>query len=353
MSRSLRTRSIPLQQHTDAHAGLKLDSQSRKDQPLQNIGSNAAPPRRKGRAPIGALGEKLKAKVRALSPLPPSSPARSSSPRLEAGPQSDSLPVATSDDFHDFTAQDKHFTYDEGQGQGNHLDFSPRCYTEHDVAFESSPANRGTGSDPFGFFAVEQTLKAERQEQPQNRPTLGRNERASFTPIPQKLYSAASGSLPSTPAKPEASGIRKRKSSSDSDAEISRIQEDLMNDDDDEGSQGEEVRARRKQRQNKPRESIDADKLAREWKASLPKRRVRRHTQRGQKEDPDKEEGDRQTRRRRTKPETKTKTRLKKEEHEAVNVDVNEKFVEERKTRLEFFKKLQGYEIQKENVYII
>ncbi len=60
-----------------------------------------------------------------------------------------------------------------------------------------------------------------------------------------------------------------------------------MNDDDDEGSQGEEVRARRgKQCQNKLRESIDADKLAREWKASLPKRRVRRHTQRGQKEDP-------------------------------------------------------------------
>ncbi len=31
----------------------------------------------------------------------------------------------------------------------------------------------------------------------------------------------------------------------------------------------------------------------------------------------------------------------------------SQKFVEERKTRLEFFKKLQGYEIHKENVYII
>ncbi|KAK0454430.1 hypothetical protein EV421DRAFT_416817 [Armillaria borealis] len=355
MSRSLRTRSIRLQQPTDAPTGLKLDSQSRKDQPLQNIGSNAARPRRRGRAPIGALGKKLKLKARALSPLPPSSPTRSSSPRLEAGPESDSLPVATSDDFHDFTTQNKPFGYNEDQGQGHHLDFSPRCYGEQDVLFESSPTNRRTGSDPFGFFAVEQTLKADRQEHLQTRPTLGRNDHAPFTPIPQKLYSAASGSLPSTPspAKPEASGIRKRKSSDDSDAEISQIQEDLMNDED-EGSQGEEVMARRgKQRQNQPRESIDADKLAREWKASLPKRRVRRHTQRGQKEDPDKEEGDRKTRRRRTKPESKTKTRPKKEEHEAVNVDVNEKFVEERKTRLEFFKKLQGYEIHKENVYII
>ncbi|KAK0486336.1 hypothetical protein IW261DRAFT_792183 [Armillaria novae-zelandiae] len=353
MSRSLRTRSIPIQQPIDAPSGLKFDSQSPKDRPLQNIGSNAARPRRRARAPIGALGEKLKAKARALSPLPPSSPTRSSSPRLEAGPESDSLPVATSDDSRDFTAQNKHFGYDEDQGQGNHLDFSPRCYAEQDV-FESSSANRGTGSDPFGFFAVEQTLKAERQEQPQTRPTLGRNECAPSTPIPQKLYSAASASLPSTPspAKPEASGIHKRKFSSDSDAETSQIQEDLMNNDHDEGSQGEEGGARRKQRQTKPRESIDADKLAREWKASLPKRRVRRHTQRGQKEDPDKEEGDRK-RRRRTKPETKTKTRPKKEEHEAVNVDVNEKFVEERKTRLEFFKKLQGYEIHKENVYII
>ncbi|KAK0494962.1 hypothetical protein EDD18DRAFT_289204 [Armillaria luteobubalina] len=355
MSRSLRTRSIPLQQPIDDPAGLKLDSKSRKDQPLQNIGSNAVRPRRRARAPIGALGEKLKAKARALSPLPPSSPTHSSSPTLEAGPQSDSLPVATSDDFHDFTAQDKHFGYDDDQDKGTHLDFSPRCYAEQDVVFESSPVNRGTGSDPFGFFAVEQTLKANRQEQPQTRPTLGRNARAPFTSMPQKLYSVASGSLPSTPssAKPEASGIHKRKSSSDSDAEISRIQEDLMNDEHDEGSQGEGVRARRKQRQNKPRESIDADTLAREWKASLPKRRVRRQTQHGQKEDPDKEEGDRKTRRRRTKPETKTKTRPKKEEHEAVNVDVNEKFVEERKTRLEFFKKLQGYEMQKENVYII
>lgn len=355
MSRSLRTRSIRLQQPTDAPTGVKLDYQSRKDQPLQNIGSNAVRPRRRGRAPIGALGEKLKSKARALSPLPPSSPTRSSSPRLEAGPESDSLPVATSDDFHDFTTQNKHFGYNEDQGQGHHLDFSPRCYGEQDVLFESSPTNRRTGSDPFGFFAVEQTLKADRQEHLQTRPTLGRNDHAPFTPTPQKLYSAASGSLPSTPSptKPEASGIRKRKSSDDSDAEISQIQEDLMNDED-EGSQGEEVRARRgKQRQNQPRESIDADKLAREWKASLPKRRVRRPTQRGQKEDPDKEEGDRKTRRRRTKPESKTKTRPKKEEHEAVNVDVNKKFVEERKTRLEFFKKLQGYEIHKENVYII
>lgn len=327
MSRSLRTRSIPLQQSNDAPAGLKLDSQSRKDQPLQIIGSNAARPRRRGRVPTGALGEKLKLKARALSPLPPSSPTRSSSPRLEAGPESDSLPVATSDDCYDFTTQNKHFGYDEDQGQGHHLDFSPRCYGEQDVVFESPPTNRRTGSDPFGFFAVEQTLKADRQEHLQTHPTLGRVDHAPFTPVPQKLSSAASGSLPSTPspAKPEASGIRKRKSSDDSDAEISQIQEDLMNDDDDEGSQGEEVRARRgKQCQNKLRESIDADKLAREWKASLPKRRVRRHTQRGQKEDPDKEEGDRKTRRHRTKPESKAKTRPKKVEHEAVNVDVNE-----------------------------
>ncbi|KAK0459205.1 uncharacterized protein EV420DRAFT_1763648 [Desarmillaria tabescens] len=364
MSRSLRTRSIRSQQPSDTTADLKLDYKSHEDQPLQNIGSNAVRPRRRGRVPIGALGEKLKLKARALSPLPPSSPTRSSSPRLEAGPESDSLPIATSDDFHEFTTQNTQFGYKvEDHDQGRYLDFSPRCYGEQGAIFESPPSNRKSGSDPFGFFAVEQTLKAERQEQPLPHPTVDRNDHAPFTPLRQKLYSAAisdaprtSGSLPSTPspAKPEASGSRKRKSSDDSDAEISQIQEDLLNGDDVE-SQSEEVKVRGgKQKQNKPRESIDPDKLAREWKASLPKRRVRRRTQRGQKEDPDKEESDRKaTRRRRTKPESKTKTRPKKEEHEAVNVDVDEKFVEERKTRLEFFKKLEGYEIHKENVYII
>ncbi|KAK0212351.1 hypothetical protein DFS33DRAFT_1280865 [Desarmillaria ectypa] len=364
MSRSLRTRSILLQQPSDTTADLKLDSKSCKDQPLQNIGSNAVRPKRRGRAPIGALGEKLKLKARALSPLPPSSPTCSLSPRLEAGPESDSLPIATSDDFHEFTTQNTHFGYKvEDQDQGRHLDFSPRCYSEQEVMFESPPTDRKSGSDPFGFFAVEQTLKAERQEQSLPRPMLDYNEHAPFTLLRQKLYSAAvsdaprtSGSLPRTPspAKADASGSRKRKSSDDSDAEFLQIQEELVNDDD-EGCQSEEVRAQEgKQRQNKSRESINPDKLAKEWKASLPKRRVRRHTQRGQKEDPDKEEGVRRAMgRRRTKLGSKSKTRPKKGEHEAVNVDVDEKFVEERKMRLEFFKKLEAYEIHKENVYII
>ncbi|KAG7449847.1 uncharacterized protein BT62DRAFT_991927 [Guyanagaster necrorhizus] len=370
MSRSLRTRSIRLQQPSDIcedTADLKLDSQSRNNQPLQNIGSNASRPRRRGRAPIGALGEKLKLKAKALSPLPPSSPTRFSSPILEAGPESDSLPTATSDDFHEFTTESTRFGYNgEDLDQAFYLDFSPRCYVAQDVIFEAPPINRGTGSDPFGFFAVEETLKADRREQPLTHPMLDRNEQAPVTTPRQKLYPATvspaprtSGALPSTPSsvKPESSGIPKHKSSDDSDAEISQIQEDPVNNDN-EGSEvgeGEKVRARRgKQRQTIPRESIDPDKLAKEWKASLPKRRVRRQTQRGQKEDPDKEEGDRKTTRgRRTKSESKTKTRPKKEEHEAVNDDVDEKFVEERKARLEFFKKLEGYEIHKENVYII
>ncbi|EEB91222.1 hypothetical protein MPER_10452 [Moniliophthora perniciosa FA553] len=131
---------------------------------------NARPRRRRPKVPQGALGQKLKPAIPS-SPLPPSSPVASSSTHGQ-----DFLPIATSDGEmppnqvgHNAWQVDNGDDADEWK---ENIDFSSQWY-DGDGNFVAPKAEEAeeavpspNGSDPFGFFAVEKQLQAERAVQP-------------------------------------------------------------------------------------------------------------------------------------------------------------------------------------------
>lgn len=181
--------------------------------------NTSSKPRRKVKAPGGVLGAKLRAaKPPIPSSLPPSSPPSASSHFPEPVPQ---------------------HTYNNDQPMSSSGDSEfelPRFErAEHDFSGKSDPS---TGSDPFGFFAVEKKLKAQRA-QDENRPPRYRvappplintalgQEHPATPPTPRKrhrkrravaspalsganVFSPKTDSLPSTPS-PSKPSTRKGK----------------------------------------------------------------------------------------------------------------------------------------------
>ncbi|KAJ3824779.1 hypothetical protein F5880DRAFT_325234 [Lentinula raphanica] len=322
-----------------------------------------ARPRRKPKAPKGALALKLKAKAgrqqqqqqpvpaREPSPLPPSSPFASSSQSIQ------DLPVATSD-AHD-QENGKRF-FEEAEAEEDH-DFESDCYGKPEEEVDAQETvYSAPNSDPFGFFALEAKLKAERAQHPTNplrapftqplkvprSPHKSRIRKDLTTASRQKgLANGDSPSLPSSPspAKPRRAtkrGLTQGTNSDETEKEHPESDKNTQDsdtpDDQPQKPPKPKVRGKGKQRQPMSDKSIDPEVLARDLKALLPKRASRKR-----RADSESEESD-----------PKPRRRSKRDRQGRKDAVVKEKDAELQK-RIEYFKKLEGYKVAKENVYVI
>lgn len=354
-----------------------LDALPRQKQPLQDITDRFAPdaadyhhvptprPKRRAKAPIGTLGQRLKAR-HAPSSLPPSSPIPSSSQFP------DSLPTITSDFADQYGGGGGQFDHEEDE---DNLDFDNEHYGDDDdenMNPQLSPSKDIANlSDPFGFFAVEKKIKAERilpKPQPRYRgqppPRIitvdDPEERLEMPPRPHKqrvgkrpaagspgrssagVFSPRSGSMPSTPS-PVKTSTASRKSvarhhgayQSPQESDLEGADEgsaDVVTDHDDVDSPAAAVKERRKPRgSGRPVQPV---KLANSLKALLPKRPVRKaaaasgasNRGRGKTSKAESEDEDAQVVKKKVTKKTKTtgRKKAKKGDEEEIDVDVDE-----------------------------
>ncbi|KAG7085737.1 hypothetical protein E1B28_003280 [Marasmius oreades] len=330
-------------------------------------------PKRRTKVPKGALGRKLKRTAQPAaqtSSLPPSSP---------IGPSSaDFLPIASSDDgikrLQEVEGQGHGFWMDEDREEdwkGN-IDFSSQCYDGdgnyialrfQDAAEEEVPI--ANDPDPFGFFAVEEKLKAERSRQPlkpskpllpPSKPTTlplnppctphkRRIGRHAVTASSRSSSPGRSNRLPSSPspAKRPSERFVTRETNLDNDEEIAP----LIVDHDDTPPKAD-GRRKKPRRDDSP---VSPERLAKSLTCLLPRRRRRGKNPRTYKDEDDSED-EQPTAKRQTRRRQKPREAVRQDEDGEIDVDV-ERMAQERQARLEYFKKLQNYEIAKENVYVI
>ncbi|KAK1231654.1 hypothetical protein PQX77_005220 [Marasmius sp. AFHP31] len=337
-------------------------------------------PKRRAKVPTGALGQKLTRPAPASS-LPPSSPIASST----------YLPIASSvvdggDDnaitpSQETQATSHGFWADEvvEDNWKENIDFSSQCYDENgefiapQVEEEAEQVPLGD-SDPFGFFAVEEKLKAERARRPPSapkgpspsnppsKPTLTQPVKPPRTPhkrrVGKRPLSASLSSRDSSPARSElllsSPSPTKRLSERfnaqrETELEIPEESAPVETDADDSPSK---ATGRRK----RPRLSdspVNPERLAKSLTSLLPKRRGRGKVY--YEEEDDDEEVEFHTRKRATRGRRKSKDAkdAKHQEEEEEELDLDERMAQERQARLAYFKKLQNYEVARENVYVV
>ncbi|KAJ3789642.1 hypothetical protein GGU10DRAFT_384002 [Lentinula aff. detonsa] len=321
-------------------------------------------PRRKPKAPKGILGAKLKSRAapkpqstRNFSPLPPSSPFASSSQFTQ-----DLLPVAATSEAQTHDIGKRFF---EEVEVDEDRDFESDAYgtLEGEVGVQET-VDYAEDSDPFGFFALEAKLKAERTQRsisaatlpapfaqslkvPPRSPHKARIRKSFMTESGRKdVAKGDSPSLPSSPspAKPRRATKRGLAKGTNSDkTEREHSQGDGNNQDIDHPHGQLQYRAktqaggRRKQPIND--KSVDPEKLARDLKALLPKRATRRNGKRPIGSDSDEVEHE-------------THRGVKRGKQGKNNAGDDEMDAERQK-RLDYFKKLESYKVAKENVYVI
>ncbi|THV06169.1 hypothetical protein K435DRAFT_789602 [Dendrothele bispora CBS 962.96] len=338
---------------------------TRNDDSVQNLpdteGRIHAPrPRRRVKAPVGELGRKLKEKAAETSSLPPSSPV-SGSPSSSR----DSLPAVTSEDVEPFTNKWWHEQEDDAEP-----DLAPEYHDLEEVEPElPSPGHMHPSqpSDPFGFSAVERMLKEERLKRPlpaksQSRtrlPPIASTQtlRAPRTPhkqgIRKRLGTASldnvldnkTPSLPSSPSPAKRPAKRRLSTNlSTNEESVEQITAEERNEVEDAEVETETERRpiRRRGRPKKVRDSdgpVDPSQVVENLQALLPRRRTATREAKKQKvaENID---------------ESKGRT-AKKQSVGEMFVDDEEKWVQERRARVEYFKKLDNYQVHKENVYVV
>ncbi|KIK69014.1 hypothetical protein GYMLUDRAFT_35053 [Collybiopsis luxurians FD-317 M1] len=324
---------------------------------------------------------KLKAKVPAVgpktpqsppkfpsSPLPPSSPFASSSSQIFQY----SLPAASSEPFFSDQKKEKPFYARVEVEEDRDFDsdvygmMEDDCDAKRDIVFSTR------NPDPFGFFAMEAKLKAKRTQdsgttskmapvlivsQPLKPPRSPHKQRIGKRPS-ASLARGCSPSLPSSPSPAK----RRRVTKSDFAGEIidnsdGTEREPGKNDGNSHAVQFEGASRKRaktkvggrrdKTHVDKP---VDPKKLARDLTALLPKRAAQSNIKPRQgrtKVDSDCEEADghRHTRRSANRGKRANKT---------IGYDASDnEQITERQKRIEYFKKLESYEVAKENVYVI
>ncbi|KAJ7771986.1 hypothetical protein DFH07DRAFT_212870 [Mycena maculata] len=303
-------------------------------------------PKRKPKTPGGALGEKLRLRVidstkstanAFPSSLPPSSPPLYSSSSRGLSRSEDEVAQEIQDRGEVEEEEEPYRYANPDFGTMQPLD-------DEDADAENRAPTPATNSDPFGFFAVERKLKAKRAL-------------ASPPPLPQAAVLRASRRtddkgrddgrvMPATPHKPK---LGKRRLSPDADVfspaatslasspspvkagtSFAVVEKDGG---DDEGAPP---------RSKRPRQSSEA---------SVP---PRRSTRGGSKTAAPKAKGVTKPKTRARKAPTKTKARGKKKvEDNEPEDDQQEKFEAERRARLEYFRKLDDYSFEKEDVYVV
>ncbi|KAF8150499.1 hypothetical protein K438DRAFT_1943624 [Mycena galopus ATCC 62051] len=288
---------------------------------------------------MGALGEQLR--LRGVAPekvfpssLPPSSPPlyQSSSSQWVPGARremdEDAEPPFGHEDFGSMLPSDE-----EGDPD----------------AENRAPANL---SDPFGFFAVERKLKAKREQEIQAKPIPAAPLRASrstddkerddglvMPSTPHKpaigkrgpladVVSPASATLSGTP-----SPVKPARAKRESDANTGHELADEHEEDDDAPRRSKKPRRNSEESLQLPlrRSRRGQSKVVVEEEAPKPKKRVRKAP---------------------AKPKGKSKGKKKADEDNDPD-DLDEKFEAERRARLEYFKKLDDYSFEKENVYVV
>ncbi|CAK5266080.1 unnamed protein product [Mycena citricolor] len=347
----------------------------RKKAPFQDITSRfaaALPPtpssRRRAKAPGGAMGEKKRLRVvdnsrstnRALpSSLPPSSPPRPTSPSIGA-------PL---DEFE--TGLDP-FIDDENDVSFGRSDFeslSDKGEVDEDSDAENrAPANQ---SDPFGFFAIERKLKAERDAQPHPAP----HHASAIEHYPARLTDDKGRDdgrlMPATPHKPKAGKPSMESAAISLGSGVTTIPSSpspvkgtpgLV------GRAGNEQSPSLRRKHGSPGESSESDEESPPKKKTNPSpgdtplRRSARHR-------PVKPDAARPARKITSTKTTSTKKKAVKgkgkrrkeeadeeqeeeEEHQG-QVDKVSRQDAERKARVEYFKKLDHYSFEKEDVYVV
>ncbi|KAJ8076655.1 hypothetical protein PM082_001078 [Marasmius tenuissimus] len=311
-------------------------------------------PKRRAKVPTGALGQKLKRPVPASS-LPPSSPI----------PSSNYLPIASSvvdggDDNNAITPSQetqgtsRSFWADEvvEDNWKENIDFSSQCYDENgefivpQVEEEEERVPLGD-SDPFGFFAVEEKLKVERAKQPPSAPKA---------PSPSKPPSKPTLTQPVKPPRtPHKQRVGKRPlsaslSSRDSSPARSQL---LLSSPSPTKRSSERFNAQRETELEIPEESAPVETDADDSPSKATGRRKRPRGKVYYEEDDDDEEVEFHTRKRATRGRRKLKDAKHQEEEEGEEVDLDERMAQERQARLAYFKKLQNYEVARENVYVV
>ncbi|KAJ7647782.1 hypothetical protein FB45DRAFT_998726 [Roridomyces roridus] len=276
-------------------------------------------PRRKPKVPVGALGEKVRLRVveptaKAATPanvfpssLPPSSPPVYSS-------SSNDVPLLNSED--------------EVAQEIEEPRYNPSEFASDDEDAENRPPTP-TLSDPFGFFAVERKLKAARAAAP---PPVPRPSRA--TDDKQRDDGRI---MPSTPHKPR---LGKR------DADPSPATTSLA-------SSPSPVKDRTRDSLVEEDDSPPKRKKARPSPVmTLPVRRSARTRSKAASKEKDKAVEPKPKKRARKAP-TKRVPKVKKEEEDVEEDYDNDKYETERQARLEYFKKLDDYSFEKEDVFVV
>ncbi|KAJ7479991.1 hypothetical protein B0H11DRAFT_2026080, partial [Mycena galericulata] len=340
-----------------------------------------ARPRRKPKMPGGALGEKLRLRVIETtksttnafpSSLPPSSPPFYSS-------SSRGLPLLDSEDQ---VAQEIHGSEEEEEeALRRHPDFGTMLPSDEDEDEDTENRAPATLSDPFGFFAVERKLKAAREvSPPQQEPVVLRASRYTddkerddgrvmpSTPHKPKIgkhvsptadvFSPATPSESPSPVKGARSqDLLEEPGTSRELFPVQRKAEEDDGEDDDDDDDDDQLRKSKRQRQSSD--------------ASLPPRRSTRVHNKATAAPKDKAVS-KPTKRARKAPTRTRAVKGKKKASENNDVDedeqdvcrsntthylhfwgfVQEKFAAERRARLEYFRKLDDYSFEKENVYV-
>ncbi|KAJ7179616.1 hypothetical protein C8R46DRAFT_1212155 [Mycena filopes] len=316
--------------------------------PFQDITDRfvASPrPKRKPKIPGGALGDKLRLRVIETtngksfpSSLPPSSP-----PLLYSSSSSRGLPLLNSEDqvelqvHHDeaFFGRDDFNSMLPSEEEGD-------VNEDDDEDAENRPPT--PLSDPFGFFAVERKLKAERKVIPvaahghrftddkgrddglvmpatPHKPTLGKRRLSATATAEPDALSPAVTSLASSPSPVKGVGLRRSYGESEMNTSRGVLPiRDGEDDDDDAPPKGEE--------------STRAGGKKKDAVAAKPKKRGRTATKA------------------KPAPKVQGKKKVVVEDDDSED-DRQEKFEAERQARLEYFRKLDDYSFEKENVYVV
>ncbi|KAK7052807.1 hypothetical protein VNI00_004126 [Paramarasmius palmivorus] len=330
-------------------------------------------PRRRPKVPQGPLGQKLKSAVPS-SPLPPSSPIASSSSHGQ-----EHLQITPFDDGDMPQNQGRstcQIDNDDADEWKENIDFSSQWY-DGDGNFVEPPKQEdmeevlsANGSDPFGFFAVEKQLKAERAVQP-SRPRGPLQAKVASPPPPKPprtphkkrvgkrpIEISSGSSSPERDVLPSSPSPTKRYSEGHSAREPP--QTDLHDEDvlvEDVGSDDESPpKATGSVKRRRPAESpVNPQKLAKSLTSLLPKRSSRRAkaSRTKEREEPSESEDDHATTRRRQVRSRKRVKLAKRGQAEEIEIDSDhEKLSRAKQARMKYFKELEDYKVAEENVDI-
>ncbi|KAJ7807830.1 hypothetical protein B0H14DRAFT_3881740 [Mycena olivaceomarginata] len=321
-------------------------SSTSQKRPFQDITDRFISPRpkRKPKLPGGAFGEKVRLRVTEAKSVFPSSLPPSSPPFY----QSSSSRHLSSEDA---VAKEIH---EEPFG---HEDFGSMLPSDEEGDPDAENRAPAHLSDPFGFFAVERKLKAERQMQPPPLPAALRASRYTddkerddglvmpATPHKPSIgkrglssVSPASAGLSNTPSPVKAVGVRHLDTMNMS-HELLPVQAE------DDDAPRRSKRARRSSSEPEPlplrRSTRGQSKAVAEKEPSKPKKQVVRKA-------PAK-----------TKGKGKGKKKAAVEDNDLEDQEEARFFIQsakseaERQARLEYFRKLDDYSFEKENVYVV